>query len=127
MIYITTIKAPANIHSVVLVVEQSRMALTVKAGSFRISGQGYTLDEDFKCVISPGSHVMGYLVENKNTGDVSVVIEETNEADNDTYDWISGEYNLLHSIFNVTVPSDVTTLDDVPINVFEIKEPVSSK
>lgn len=116
-------KGNPDVHFFNLTVEQTGMTLTVKAGSFKMSGEDHTLTEDSEHTVLAGKCTLGYLVKHKVSGDISVVVEETDDEDTEVYNWKQGEYDLLFSIFNVTTPVDAVTLDDVQINVYEIYDP----
>jgi hypothetical protein len=97
------------------------LKITVKAMSFVACKQEYDLSEDFEFIVEPESdvvlHVIAYLAQERESGDVVVVVSETREHENPYSFDDSSPYKLLHEVYAVDVPPNVYTLDEVPVRV----------
>ena len=115
-----------------ILVEQSGMDLTVKAGVFTINGVEHELaaDELFTATADGASRtsVVGYLVEEVASGDVDLLVDETLMNGEDTgYAFErGGPYKAIHRLFAMIVPAGVTTLDGVDVAVSYITGPVEA-
>jgi len=112
-----------------LQVLQSGMDITVKAGSFRIKGQDFTLAEDevFTAVADAtyDTAVVGYLCQDLNNGgQLALVVDEVLQDGADTpARWDSTAYKSLVPAFIVNVPAGATTLDDVVVTARKLVDP----
>jgi len=97
------------------------LKITVKAMSFVACKKEYELSEDFEFIVMPESdvvlHVIAYLAQERESGEVVVVVSET-RADENPYSFGgSSPYRLLHEVYAVDVPPNAHTLDEVPVRV----------
>jgi len=125
---VTEQKAKPTVHAIGLSVEQSGMTVTVKAGTFKMSGVDYefTEDQDFVATADPTDDtvVTGYLTREIATGNpVLVVDEEVLDGSDVPFNFQGSAYKLLHKFYQLRVPAGATDLDAVDIQVFSIVEP----
>lgn len=98
------------------------MTITVKAGTFKVKGRDYPLEEQ-KITIgysaTPQS-VQGFLTLDPDTNEAFLLVDEVPEVNGqyDHYEWSAHKLEPLHLLFIVNVPAAVTSLDMVPIKVF---------
>lgn len=101
-------------------VSQDNDTVTVEAGLFKIAGQDYELDQvwTFQATSRPNmTVVMGYLVQDKTTEVVSMVIDEFVQDGVDVR-WVGDpNLNVLEELFWIKVPENVTNLDDIEVQV----------
>jgi hypothetical protein len=118
-------RAPKTL--VQLVVEQTGMQITVKAGTFKLSDVVETLEEDQEVTIpvrTVDTDVIGYLVRVKADGKIAVFVDEVQrDGLDDLYNFTSkSPWKLISNLFLVRVPADATTLDGETIRVDHVLE-----
>ena len=103
--------------SVELAVEQSGLDITVKAGSFKVGGQDYTLAEDSTYTaqnVAERVYVCAYLAWDTVQEQVEVVVDEMPDSDPEAYDW-DGDEEMLYAIYQVKIPESTASLDEVEV------------
>jgi hypothetical protein len=102
-------------------VEARGLRIIVKAMPFVSCKKEYELTEDFEFLVEPERdevlYVCGYLAEERNSGDIVVIVSETRAHEAPYCFGESSPYLLLHEVFFVVVPPNAHTLDEVPIRV----------
>lgn len=115
---------PAD-HNIELVVEVvSPTVLAVRAGTFTYERTQYALDEDQEWTLpvipDGGMWVEGYLVVEKATGDVHVLVDEqTSGAEHYEFDGAS-TFTLLNNLFSLNIPESTVSLAGLAVEVFHI-------
>ena len=115
-------------HSVKLEVLQNPEKITVNAGTFRVSGTQYHLDQNLEWAMSPQAQaceVTGFLALHEEAGTV-LVVDEVLPGEL-AYNFDNSPYKLLHRLFRCLVPAAADDLDGVPVSVFHIVEPANQK
>jgi len=113
-------KATESIHVVDMTVEQTGLDVTVKAGSFKVGGQDYTLVEDSVYTaqnVAERVYVNAYLVWDTVQEEVSVMVEEMPDSDPEAYEWNGSPYENLHCVYNIVIPASTSSLDAIDIDV----------
>jgi hypothetical protein len=112
-----------------VVVENSGTSIKVPAGSFTIEGEPRILDEDWEWDLPTSrSHsltVLGYLVQDKESGDIQVLVDEFwNDGEDELFIFEnSSPYKLLVELYGFTIqPTDPDDLNLVDIWVRRSKE-----
>lgn len=105
-----------------LVVEQSGLTITLKAGACHVRHQDVELLEDQVFTAEPdadyATRVTGFLARHKTSGDIVLAVDETIANDDDIeYRWPQSDYEAIYEVFRCEVPAAATDLDDVKIYV----------
>ena len=123
-------RSPASQHRVSLVVTAERAALHVGAGSVVVSGIEYALSSEQTYTLTTRAlrtQVIGYLVRNRDSGAVAVLVDEivTDGADV-PFDFAGSRWEQLHMLYSFAVPANVDDLTDLAIDVWTIEAPVEA-
>lgn len=122
MIEIQNLQGSAKID-VQLGVSCSGMTIRVEAGTFRVAGVDYVLEEEQTVTLDASVgrlSVTGYLACDPGSTVPYLFVDEVPEVhgDFDHYDWPAEGPQPIHLLFIANVPKDTTDLADVPVKVF---------
>lgn len=123
MIKLTKIKAEPTAHAVELSVTQSGMVVSCAGGPFRYFGEDHILqptEYTAQEVAYPVS-VHGWLVKTKADGSPRLVVDENH--DDGPFDWDESPFEKLDLLFQLYIPANTTTLDDIEIIVRHLVAP----
>jgi hypothetical protein len=129
---LTTIETEARpeANALALAVEVAAMAITVKAGSFRIAGVDYELveDQEFSATADEDedTSLLAHLVVDKSDDSVVLLVDER-VGDEEVYDFPHDDpYRLLELVYWAKIPPGTTDLADAEVQVRTIVAPPPS-
>lgn len=117
---------PAVSNIELVVEEENSTSLAVRAGSFRVSGEVYTFDEDqiYELVNDPLVRVWvtGLLVREKESGIPLLFIDEVYDDGEDSPYVFSKDspYEVMNPIFVFEIPPHGGTLTDLEVTTFQV-------
>jgi hypothetical protein len=113
-------------NAVALAVTVYGLQIRVTAGSFKVAGKDYSLEEDHTWVVTPSSTDMtfvdGYLVRDKQSGEVTLLVDETC-GDEAIYDWKDSPFEHLWFLFHFGVAKDAIDLETAEKTVVHRPKP----
>lgn len=122
--YNAAVPTSYDVHIDVSVVQPAGRVVLIKAGTFTVGGVLHSLSEDWEWELplnrGHSLTVLGFLVKEKDTGDIQVLIDEFwNDGSDELYQFtMDCPFEPLVELFEFTVkPEDGNSLDDVEITV----------
>lgn len=119
--------SPRAQHAVDLTYQVVGMIITVKAGTLRIIGRDVVFTEDFGHEVPSSSverYLKGFLVRNKTTDEITVVVDEILlDGTDEPFDFKTSDYESLMTLYEMAIPADTVSLEALELKTFAQVDP----